>query len=130
MSHFSTVKTHLRKRKPLLKALNDLGFTPLDDKTSIRGFRGQTVMTDLAVKVEDSGDFGFLWNENNKSFELVTDLDLWKQPIPFETFVSKLTQRYAFNTVIETTQSEGFEITEQKNNLDGSIELVVTRWDS
>ena len=130
MSHFSTVKTHLRKRKPLLQALVDLGFNPSENKTSIRGYKGQTKLTDLSVKVERGGDFGFLWNEKNKSFEIVTDLDLWNQPVPFDTFVSKLTQRYALNTVIETTQSEGFEISEQKNNLDGSIELVVTRWDS
>ena len=71
-----------------------------------------------------------LWNEGSKSYELVADLDLWKQSIPVERFLSQLTQRYAFNTVLETTAQEGFQIAEQKKNIDGSIELVVTRWDS
>ena len=41
----------------------------------------------------------------------------------------QLTQRYARNTVISATAEEGFQVAEEKSNLDGSIELVVTRWD-
>ena len=129
MSHFSTVKTQLRKREPLFQALVDLGYMPQEGENLVRGYRGQTVKAELAVKMEEGGDIGFRWNESIKAYELVTDLDLWKQSVPVERFISKLTQRYAFNTVIEATAHEGFEIAEQKNNLDGSIELVVTRWD-
>ena len=129
MSHFSTVKTKLRKREPLLQALKDLGYLPQEGENLVRGYRGQTVKAELSVKMSQGGDIGFRWNENNKSFELVTDLDLWKQSIPVERFLSKLTQRYALNSVIQATAKEGFQISEQKNNLDGSIELVVTRWD-
>jgi len=87
------------------------------------------VKAELAVKMNEGGDIGFRWNESNKAFELVTDLDLWKQPVPVERFLAQLTQRYALNTVITATSQEGFEIAEQKKNIDGSIELVVTRWD-
>ena len=57
-------------------------------------------------------------------------LDLWKQSIPIERFLSKLTQRYALNSVLAASQSEGFEVAEQSVQRDGSIELVVTRWDA
>ena len=60
----------------------------------------------------------------------MTDLDLWKQQVPIERFLSKLTQRYAFNTVLAASAQEGFEVAEQRNCQDGSIELVVTRWDA
>ncbi len=129
MSHFSTLKTQLRKREPLLQALVDLGYLPQEGFTLVRGYRGQTVKAELAVKMNEGGDIGFRWNESNKAFELVTDLDLWKQPVPVERFLAQLTQRYALNTVITATSQEGFEIAEQKKNIDGSIELVVTRWD-
>ena len=76
------------------------------------------------------GDIGFRWNEATQAYELVTDLDLWKQPVPVERYISKVTQRYALNTVLSATNEEGFEVAEEKNNLDGSIELVVTRWDA
>ena len=129
MSHFSTVKTQLKKKLPLMQALRDLGFLPEEGKNLVRGYKGQTIEADLYIKISHGGDIGFRWNEHSKTYELVTDLDLWKQQIPVERFLSKLTQRYALNTVIATTANEGFEIAEQKNNIDGSIELVVTRWD-
>ncbi len=129
MSHFSTVKTQLRKKEPLLTALHDLGYTPQEGENLVRGYRGQTVKAEVSVNMTHGGDIGFRWNNATESYELVTDLDLWKQQVPVERFLSQLTQRYALNTVLSATSEEGFEVSEQKNNLDGSIELVVTRWD-
>ena len=130
MSHFSTVKTELRQLEPLVQALNDLGYAPEQGQRSVRGYRGQTVTADLAVAMQDGGDFGFRWNAESGAYELVTDLDLWKQTVPVERFLAKLTQRYAFNTVLAASSREGFEVAEQSTAQDGSIELVVTRWDA
>ena len=130
MSHFSTVKTELRQLEPLVQALNDLGYAPEQGQRSVRGYRGQTVTADLAVAIQDGGDLGFRWNVESGAYELVTDLDLWKQTIPVERFLAKLTQRYAFNTVLAASSREGFEVAEQSTAQDGSIELVVTRWDA
>ena len=130
MSHFSTVKTELRQLEPLVKALVDLGYAPEQGEHSVRGYRGQTVIADVAVTMQTGGDLGFRWNAATGAYELVTDLDLWKQTIPVERFLAKLTQRYAVNTVLSATQSEGFQVAEQSLRQDGSIELVVTRWDA
>ena len=130
MSHFSTVKTELRQLEPLVKALEDMGYAPDQGERPVRGYRGQTVTADLAIAVQDGGDIGFRWNTTSESYELVTDLDLWKQQIPVERFLSKLTQRYALNTVLAATAKEGFQVAEQTQSEDGSIELVVTRWDA
>ena len=130
MSHFSTVKTQLRKKEFLKQALLDLGYAPSEGQNLVRGYRGQTVKADIAVEMNNGSDIGFRWNPGTKSYELVTDLDLWKQPIPVERFLAQVTQRYALNTVLDSTAQEGFQVSEQKQNLDGSIELVVTRWDS
>ena len=130
MSHFSTVKTQLRKKEFLKQALIDLGYVPNEGENLVRGYRGQTVKAEMIVEMSKGADIGFRWNQGSKSYELVTDLDLWKQTIPVERFLAQVTQRYALNTVINSTAQEGFQISEQKNNVDGSIELVVTRWDS
>ena len=95
----------------------------------IRGYRGKTVEAELAVSTKEGSEIGFRLNPVTNTYELVTDLDLWRQPVPIERFLSQLTQRYALNTVITASASEGFEISRQTNNTDGSIELVVTRWD-
>ena len=130
MSHFSTVKTQLRKKEFLKQALIDLGYVPNEGENLVRGYRGQTVKAQMIVEMSKGADVGFRWNQSSKSYELVTDLDLWKQPIPVERFLAQVTQRYALNTVLDSTAQEGFQISEQKQNVDGSIELVVTRWDS
>jgi hypothetical protein len=130
MSHFSTVRTELRDRQALIEALADLGHPPLEGSQPVRGYRGQTVMADLKVPQSEGADIGFRWNEANGSYELVTDLELWKQPVPVERFLARLSQRYALRTILAATAEEGFQVAEQTNQRDGSIELVVTRWDS
>jgi len=130
MSHFSTVKTELRQLDPLVQALKDMGYPPEQGKRPVRGYQGQTVTADLAVTMQVGGDLGFRWNAQSGAYELVTDLDLWKQQIPIERFLAKLTQRYALNTVLAATANEGFQVAEQTQAQDGSIELVVTRWDA
>jgi len=130
MSHFSTVKTELRQLDPLVQALQDMGYSPEQGERPVRGYQGQTVTADLAVTMQVGGDLGFRWNSKSGAYELVTDLDLWKQQIPIERFLAKLTQRYALNTVLAATSNEGFQVAEQTQSQDGSIELVVTRWDA
>ena len=112
-----------------MQSLRDLGFMPQEGQQLVRGYRGQTVKAEMAIEMQEGGDLGFRWNDSVQAYELVTDLDLWKQSIPVERFLAQLTQRYALNTVLAATADEGFKISEQKNNVDGSIELVVTRWD-
>ena len=129
MSHFSTVKTELRDRVALVGALRDLGHDPSETEQPVRGYRGQTVLADLAVACPEGSELGFRWNPTSGSYELVTDLDLWKQPIPVERFLSKLTQQYALRSILAASQEEGFQVTEQRQSADGSIELVVSRWD-
>ncbi len=129
MSHFSTVKTELRKREPLVQALHDLGYAPIEGHQMVRGYRGQTVKAEVAVANTQGADIGFRWNPSTEVYELVADLALWNEPVPVERFLAQLTQRYALNTVLNATAEEGFQVAEQTSNVDGSIELVVTRWD-
>jgi hypothetical protein len=132
MSHFSTVKTELRDRTALIDALRDLGHAPSEGERPVRGYRGQTVITDLTVAAEDdagAADLGFRWNASTGSYELVTDLDLWKRSVPVERFLAQVTQRYALRSILAASALEGFQVSEQRQSADGSIELVVTRWD-
>lgn len=128
MSHFSTVKTELRDREALLAALGDLGHAPREGALSVRGYRGQTQQADLAIGQPNGADIGFRLNADTGCYELVTDLELWKQPVPVERFLAQLSQRYALRSILAATAEEGFQVAEQTQALDGSIELVVTRW--
>lgn len=130
MSHFSTIQTELRDRDALLAALGDLGYSPSEEVQAVRGYRGQQVTAELAIRQEQGGDIGFRLNPESGCYELVADLDLWRQPVPVERFLSQVNQRYALRTILAATAEEGFQVSEQTQQLDGSIELVVTRWDA
>ena len=130
MSHFSTIKTQLKEVKPLIKALNQLGYVINQDKKFIKGYRGRFTEVDISMDLPRDTKVGFKFDKNSNSYELVTDLDLWKFDLPVERFISKITQMYAYNTIISKTEEDGYQIVEQKNQNDGSIELVLTKWES
>ena len=129
MSHFSTIKTQLKEAEPLTKALNNLGYTINQDEKFVKGFRGKFTAVDISMNLPGETKVGFKWDNNSNAYELVTDLDLWKFEIPVERFISKVTQMYAYETIISKTKEDGYQIVEQKNQNDGSIELVLTKWD-
>ncbi|AFY78399.1 MAG: DUF1257 domain-containing protein [Hydrococcus sp. C42_A2020_068] len=126
MSHFSNIKTQIRNLTSLKAALTDLGIDWKEGPTTVRGYQGQTRTAEIVIEQDNNHDIGFSWNGNE--YELVADLQYWQQPLSVEGFLRKVTQRYAFHTVISESVKQGFQIAEQQKNEDGSIRLVVQRW--
>tara|TARA_B000000557_G_scaffold262908_1_gene264641 strand:- start:358 stop:678 length:321 start_codon:yes stop_codon:yes gene_type:complete len=79
------------------------------------------------VDVAVGDDIGFRRNKEGV-YELVTDLQTWKQPIPPERFIDKVTQQYARMTVHNTVKEDGWQVAEEWEMDDNSIEVTVTRW--
>ena len=130
MSHFSTIKTQIREAEPLINALTNLGYIINQDEKFIKGFRGKYTAVDISMNLPGDTKVGFKWDNSSNAYELVTDLDLWKFEIPVERFISKVTQMYAYQTIISKTKEDGYQIVEEKNTNDGSIELVLTKWEN
>ena len=61
-------------------------------------------------------------------YELVADLETWNQPIPVERFMDKVNQQYARMTVHNVVKDMGFQVDEEWEMEDNTIELTVTRW--
>jgi len=127
MSHFSTIKTQLKEAEPLIMALNNLGYSINQDEKFVKGYKGKFTAVDISMSLPGETKVGFKWDNNSNSYELVTDLDLWKFEIPVERFISKVTQMYAYQTIISKTKEDGYQIVEQNTKNDGSIELVLTK---
>ena len=130
MSHFSTIKTQLKDADPLIKALSSLGYSINQEEKFVKGYRGKFTAVDISMNLPGETKVGFKWDNNSNAYELVTDLDLWKFELPVERFISKVTQMYAYQTIISKTKEDGYQIVEEKNTNDGSIELVLTKWDN
>ena len=128
MSHFSANKTKLRNKPQLQEALEILQYDVKEDQelkvTGAHGIGHETVEAELAIGT----DVGFRMNPMTGDYELVADLETWNQPIPVERFVDKVTQQYARLTIHNTVKDMGFQVEEEWEMEDGSIELVVNRW--
>lgn len=126
MSHFSTIKTQIRNLNSLQSALSELGMDWKSGPHPVRGYQGQTQSAQVVLEQDNGYDIGFAWN--GQEYELVADLQYWQQPLTVNRFLSKVTQHYAINTVLKETEHQGFQVSEQQQNQDGSIRLVVQRW--
>ena len=126
MSHFSQIKTQIRDLTSLQSALTDIGVDWKAGPQPVRGYRGQTREAEVVVEQDNGYDVGFSWN--GQEYELVADLQYWKQPLTVEGFLNRVTQRYAYHTVVKTTANQGFQVAEEQRQGDGSIRLVLQRW--
>ena len=126
MSHFSQIKTQIRNLTSLQAALTELGIEWKSGPTVVRGYRGQTRNAEVTIEQDNGYDIGFSWNGNE--YELVADLQYWQQNLSVDGFLRRVTQRYAYHTVVKETAQQGFQIAEQQQNEDGSIRLLVQRW--
>ncbi|BAU64896.1 hypothetical protein STA3757_22740 [Stanieria sp. NIES-3757] len=126
MSHFSNIKTKIRNLTSLKAALDDLGIDWKSGPSQVRGYQGQALNADVVVEQNNNYDIGFSWN--GSEYELVADLQYWQQPLTVDGFLRQVSQRYAYHTVVNEASKQGFEISEQQKQEDGSIRLVVQRW--
>ena len=92
--------------------------------TGTHGIGHETVEAEVAIGT----DIGFRMNQVTGEYELVADLETWNQPVPVERFIDKVTQQYARISVRNTVKELGFEVEEEWEMNDNSIELTVTRW--
>ena len=128
MSHFSTIRTKLKNKPQLQEALEILQYDVKEYQelkvTGAHGIGHETVEAELAIGT----DIGFRLNEITGVYELVADLETWNQPISVERFIDKVNQQYARMTVHNTVKEMGFQVEEEWEMEDNSIELTVTRW--
>ena len=126
MSHFSTIKTKLRNKPQLIEALELLQYDVQEDQELVNPLAHQHEKVKVDVSI--GNDIGFRLNEVTGVYELVADIQTWNQPIPPKRFVEKVTQQYARMTVHNTVKEMGFQVEEEWEMEDNSIELTVTRW--
>ena len=129
MSHFSTIKTKIKNKPELLEALLILGHDVQENQELVitnpdHAKNHPVVYAEVAV----SNDIGFRWNEETETYDLYSDHATWNLDVPPSRFLDKVTQQYARMTVHNQIKELGFQIEEEWEMDDNSIELTVTRW--
>ena len=125
MSHFSTIKTKIKNKPELLEALQLLQYDVQEDQELINPLDHQHERVKVDVSI--GTDIGFRLNSDGE-YELVADIQTWNQPIPPERLIEKVTQQYARMTIHNTIKEQGFQVAEEWEMDDNSIEITATRW--
>lgn len=122
MSHFTRVRTLLQDLDTVKRALVDLGFDVTEG--TVRGYSGQVASAPVVVKLESGFDIGF--KQDSGRVQMIADF--WGLKIDREQFLSKLTQRYAYLTVVDQAAQQGWQLAADEVQQDGSIRIVMQRW--
>ena len=125
MSHFSTIKTKIKEKPYLIKALQLLQYDVQENIELVNPIDHQHEKVKVDVSI--GNDIGFRLNKDGV-YELVADIQTWKDPVPPRRFVEKITQQYAKATILDIIEDKGFTIEKESTTIDNTIELVATRW--
>jgi|TARA_B100000029_G_scaffold503905_1_gene581764 hypothetical protein len=129
MSHFTTIKTKIKERPYLIEALELMGHNVQENQQLVinnptHAEKHPEFLAEVAIR----NDIGFRLNKNTGNYELVAELDTWDLDVPVSRFIDKVTQQYARMTLYNTVKEEGFEVAEEWEMTDNSLELLCVRW--
>ena len=128
MSHFSKIQTSLKDLDLLKKSLSELSIQWEPELNRVRGYKDQTTFANLVIRQDNNYDIGFSWN--GFEYQLVADIQFWQQPWSIELFLDRVSQKYAYNSIVESTSKQGFQTVNETVQEDGSIKLTLQKWNS
>lgn len=123
MSHFTTIAIEIKNGDLLKQALEALGY-PVKENTLVRGYLGNTITAEYVIPMPNAYDLGF--RKIGDRYELIADM--WGVAMNVEEFLGELNQQYATKTVLESATQQGFAIEQQEILEDGTVRIVIGRW--
>ena len=123
MSHISVMKIAFENREILIRALAELGYQTEagDDLHITDGIK--TVKADFLVKIPYTESIGF--RKGKRGWQLVADW--FRVNLNRREFENNLKQKYAYLSVMETLEKQGFTVSEETHDEDRRIHLVLRR---
>ena len=126
MSHFTKIKTKLYDKVTIEKSLSDLNIAWEIDEKKVRGYKNQEQSAEIVIRQSNNHDIGFKWNGNE--YELVADLMFWDQKFSVNKFLNQINQRYAYNSIVQMSEREGFQLAQSENPQNGSVRLLLRKF--
>ncbi|MEQ8756703.1 MAG: DUF1257 domain-containing protein [Coleofasciculus sp. G1-WW12-02] len=123
MSHFTTINVQIKNGEILHQTLQELGYQ-VECNTSVRGYHGNTTEAEYVIRQSNGYDLGF--RQHGEAYELVADF--WGASINQKEFVNSVNQKYAHKMLLHSVQEQGFNVEEEDVLEDGTVRVVVGRW--
>lgn len=132
MSHYSRVKTQFHHREALIACLKNLGYEVETDAV-IQGHNGEHTV-DIAVRKTKGYGVGFIKSPDG-TYDMVADwwgvtgTDERRITEELKKQAGTIQKEYAKKMVLEQAAQDGFEVVSQTEEQDGSLRIVVRRWE-
>jgi hypothetical protein len=127
MSHFSTIKTTIKNKPELVEALELLQYNVVQDVKLENPLDHEHKQWNVDVAIND--EIGFKLNNSTGTYELVADEQTWDLDVPVQRFIDQVTQQYARMTIHNTVKDLGYQVEEEWEMDDLSIEITATVWE-
>lgn len=134
MSHFTRMRTALRDRRMLARALAELGLTEVevhDTPQRLHGYFGGAgaETAEVVIRKKDargaSADIGFA-RQPDGSFAIVLDaMDTRRYG---SAWLARLTQAYGYVAALDYAQAHGYEVMTDEAEQDGTRRLTLRRF--
>ncbi|AFY57556.1 Protein of unknown function (DUF1257) [Rivularia sp. PCC 7116] len=134
MSHFTAIKTQIKDRDALVKALADVGFKNIEvheTAESLYGYQGDVRAETAEVIIRRkyvgsySNDIGFKLQEDGQYQAIISEFDRGRYN---QQWLGKVMQRYGYYSLMASAQEQGFTVEEDEVMEDGTVRVVVARW--
>ena len=123
MSHISVMKIAFADRDLLLQALKDLGYE-VEEGDDLRITNGvKSVKVDFLVKVPYTESVGFRKGKNG--WQLTADW--FRVNLDRKQFENRLKQQYAYLSVKQSLEKQGYLITEETKDEQQRVHIVLRR---
>ncbi|MEU6717014.1 DUF1257 domain-containing protein [Nonomuraea sp. NPDC046802] len=133
MSHFTTLTTRLTDAEALRAALADVGFDEVemhDQAQPLYGYRGDRRADRAHVIIRRahigriSNDIGFLLRPDGHYLAVISGYD---RATYNEAWLGKVTARHAYHVTARTLAAQGFHLTGETTDRDGTVRMVLRR---
>lgn len=136
MSHITKVKSKITDLTILKKSLADLKiqYTEIteENKIEIKSWDKKNITSDikLEIKTGSSYNVGVIFNDKTKTCEFIADW--WgvesHSGINTDDFINKISQRYAYNNVMDKIKDKGYQIVNEEVDNKQNIRIVLRKW--
>ncbi len=134
MSHFTAIKTQIKDKEALIKALADMGLKNIEvheNAQYLYGFQGDVRPETAEVIIRrkyvgsSSNDIGFKLQDDGQFQAIISEYDRGRYN---QQWLGKVMQRYGYYTLMASAQEQGFTVEEDEVMEDGTVRVVVARW--
>ncbi len=134
MSHFTSIKTQIKDKDALVKALADVGLKNIEVHETAQhlyGYQGDVRAETAEIIIRrkyigsSSNDIGFKLQDDGQFQAIISEYDRGRYN---QQWLGKVMQRYGYYALMASAQEQGFTVEEDEVMEDGTVRVVVARW--